>query len=203
MNKIIVLGRLTRDPEVRYTPTQKVTCSFVLAVDRDFRNPETGEREADFIPVVVWGRTAELCGNSLAKGHRLLVEGRIQTRNFESKDGQKRYVTEIVANNVQFIERRPDAGGQPTQQPGQPTAPTAPATPPAAPAGQQPAYQPRQNGTYQKQAPAQQARYGAGAPRQGSYSAPQQGSYSAPQQGGYKRQAPADVPSPFDEEVPF
>ena len=71
MNKIILLGRLTRDPEVRYTPTGKVVCQFTLAVDRPFANQE-GQREADFIPVVIWGKQAETCGNSLTKGQRLL-----------------------------------------------------------------------------------------------------------------------------------
>ena len=72
MNKIILLGRLTRDPEVRYTPTGKVVCQFTLAVDRPFANQE-GQREADFIPVVIWGKQAETCGNSLTKGQRALV----------------------------------------------------------------------------------------------------------------------------------
>lgn len=105
MNKIIVLGRLTKDPEIRYTPSQKVVASFTLAVDRPFTGPD-GKREADFIPVVVWGKAAELVGNSCAKGHRLLVEGRLQIRNFDAKDGTKHWVTEIIANNIEFIEKR-------------------------------------------------------------------------------------------------
>ena len=75
MNKIMLLGRLVRDPEVRYTTTGKVVCQFTLAVDRPFTNQD-GQREADFINIVVWGKTAELCGNSLMKGHRVLVDGR-------------------------------------------------------------------------------------------------------------------------------
>ena len=105
MNKIILLGRLTKDPEVRYTPSQKVVAGFTLAVDRPFKG-EDGNKEADFIPCVVWGKAAELVGNSCQKGHRLLVEGRLQIRNFEGKDGQKRYVAEVIANNVEFIERK-------------------------------------------------------------------------------------------------
>ena len=105
MNKIVVLGRLTKDPEIRYTPSQKVVASFTLAVDRPFTTPD-GKREADFIPVVVWGKAAELVGNSCAKGHRLLVEGRLQIRNFDAKDGTKHWVTEIIANNIEFIERK-------------------------------------------------------------------------------------------------
>ena len=105
MNKIIILGRLTKDPDVRYTPSQKVVTTFTLAVNRPFLNPD-GKREADFIPVVVWGKAAELVGNSSKKGHRLLVEGRLQIRNFDGKDGEKRWVTEVIASNVEFIEKR-------------------------------------------------------------------------------------------------
>ena len=108
MNKIVVLGRPTKDPEVRYTPAQKVVAGFTLAVDRPFLNPE-GKREADFIPVVVWGKIAEMVGNSCAKGHRLLVEGRLQIRNFDAKDGTKHWVTEIIASNIEFIERKEKA----------------------------------------------------------------------------------------------
>lgn len=105
MNKCIELGRLTKDPEVRQTPGGKVVASFTLAVDRPFLTQD-GKREADFIPVVVWGKAAELVGNSCQKGHRLLVEGRLQIRNFEGKDGSKRYIAEIIASNIEFIERK-------------------------------------------------------------------------------------------------
>lgn len=106
MNKVILMGRLTRDPEVRYTQTGKVVCQFTLAVDRFTTNAE-GQREADFVPVVVWGKVGELCGNSLAKGHRALVDGRLQIRSYEAKDGSgKRWVTEVIASTVQFIERK-------------------------------------------------------------------------------------------------
>ena len=105
MNKSILLGRLTKAPEIRYTPSQKVVASFTLAVDRPFLN-EQGKREADFIPVVVWGKAAELVGNSCQKGHRLLVEGRLQIRNFEGKNGEKRYIAEVIASNIEFIEKK-------------------------------------------------------------------------------------------------
>lgn len=105
MNKIIVLGRCTADPIIRYTQNQKVVAQFTLAVDRPFLNQQ-GNKEADFIPCVVWGKGAELIGNSSAKGHRLLVEGRLQIRNYEDKDGNKRWVSEVIANNFEFIERR-------------------------------------------------------------------------------------------------
>ena len=102
MNKIILMGRMVRDPEFRVTPSEKSVCTFTLAVDRQF----SAEKEADFINIVVWGKAAELCGNSLSKGHRLLVDGRLQIRNYIAKNGEKRYVTEVIANSVEFIERR-------------------------------------------------------------------------------------------------
>lgn len=111
MNKIVILGRLTKDPEIRYTTSQKVVASFTLAVDRPFKN-EAGQKEADFIPVVVWGKTAELVGNSCQKGHRLLVEGRLQIRNFDAKDGTKHWVTEVIANSVEFVERKADSANR-------------------------------------------------------------------------------------------
>ena len=113
MNKIILMGRITKSVDVRYTPSQKVVASFTLAVDRPFTN-EQGKRDADFIPVVTWGKAAELVGNSCAKGHRLLVEGRLQIRNFDAKDGTKHWVTEVVANSVEFIERKAEgSAGRP------------------------------------------------------------------------------------------
>ena len=107
-NHITILGRLTKEVDVRYTPSQKVVASFTLAVDRPFLNQQ-GQREADFIPVVVWGKAAELVGNSCGKGHRLLVEGRLQIRNFDAKDGTKHWVTEVIASNVEFIERKSES----------------------------------------------------------------------------------------------
>lgn len=109
MNKVILMGRLTKDPEVKYTQTGKVVTQFTLAVDRPFKDAD-GNKETDFIPVVVWGKAAELVGNSCQKGHRLIVEGRIQIRNYEAKDGSKRWVTEIIANSVEFIERKEGGG---------------------------------------------------------------------------------------------
>ena len=108
MNRVQILGRLTKDPEIRQTHSGKTVAQFTLAVDRPFKN-EAGQKEADFIPVVVWGKTAELVGNSCKKGHRLLVEGRLQIRNFDGKDGTKHWVTEVIANSVEFIERKEQA----------------------------------------------------------------------------------------------
>ena len=96
MNKVILAGRLTRDPEVRYTQSGKAVASFTLAVDRRFgrRNAEAnGQPTADFIPIVVWERLAEVCGNNLIKGSQVLVEGRMQVRSYDAQDGSKRYVT--------------------------------------------------------------------------------------------------------------
>ena len=107
-NRIILLGRLTKDPEIRSTNSGKSVAQFTLAVDRPFLNQQ-GQREADFIPVVVWGKAAELVGNSCGKGHRLLVEGRLQIRNFDAKDGTKHWVTEVIASNVEFIERKSES----------------------------------------------------------------------------------------------
>ena len=119
MNKVILMGRLTRDPEVRYTQSGKVVCQFTLAVDRFTTNAE-GQREADFVSVVVWGKIGELCGNSLAKGSRALVDGRLQIRSYEPKDGiGKRWVTEVIAGAVQFLDRK---AGSTAQSHGEPSA---------------------------------------------------------------------------------
>jgi len=105
MNKVIIVGRLTRDPEVRYTQTGKAVASFSVAVDSGF-----GEnKRADFIPVVVWEKLAEVCGNNLTKGRRVLVEGRLQIRDYE-KDGQKRRAADVVAQNVEFLDTKQAAG---------------------------------------------------------------------------------------------
>lgn len=102
MNRITLLGRLVKDPEVQYTPNGKCVARITLAVDR----PSKDKKEADFIPVILWDKQAELVGNSCSKGHRLLVEGRLQIRNYDGKDGQKRWVTEVIANSMEFIEKK-------------------------------------------------------------------------------------------------
>lgn len=108
MNRIVVLGRLVRDPEIRYTPNGRVVGQFTLAVDRPFANQD-GQRESDFIPVVIWGKQAETIGNSVVKGQRLLVEGRLQIRSYEAKDGSSRTIAEIVADRFEFIERKTES----------------------------------------------------------------------------------------------
>lgn len=111
LNRVILIGRLTRDPELRYTPSGVAVTSFTLAVDRPFLNAQN-EREADFIPIVTWRQLAETCANYLRKGRLTAVEGRIQVRSYDNNEGRRVYVTEVVADNVRFLEPRGnDAGG--------------------------------------------------------------------------------------------
>ncbi|GBG56783.1 single-stranded DNA-binding protein [bacterium BFN5] len=109
MNKVILVGRLSQDPEVRYTQNGKAVASFSIAVNR-FTG--SGQKEAaDFIPIVAWEKLAEICGNNLTKGRRVLVEGRLQIRSYEATDGQKRRVAEVVAQNIEFLDSKQAAGG--------------------------------------------------------------------------------------------
>jgi single-strand DNA-binding protein len=103
LNRVILIGRLTKDPELRYTPAGVAVTQFTLAVDRQF-TPQGGEREADFLNIVTWQKLAETCANYLRKGRLTAVEGRIQVRNYENNEGKRVYVTEIVADNVRFLE---------------------------------------------------------------------------------------------------
>jgi single-strand DNA-binding protein len=105
LNRAILIGRLTKDPELRYTPNGVAVASFTLAVNRSWLNQQ-GEREADFIPIVVWRKQAENCANYIGKGSLVAVEGRIQVRTYDAKDGQRRWVTEIIADNVRFLDKR-------------------------------------------------------------------------------------------------
>ena len=102
MNRVVLIGRLTRDPELRYTGSNTPVATFSLAVNRNFQN-QNGEREADFINIVVWRKQAENVKNFLTQGSQVAVEGRIQTRTYDGQDGQKRYITEVVADNVEFL----------------------------------------------------------------------------------------------------
>jgi len=117
LNRVILIGRLTRDPELRYTPAGVAVTQFTLAVDRPFTS-QGGEREADFIPVVTWRQLAETCANYLRKGRLTAVEGRIQVRNYENNEGKRVYVTEVIADNVRFLEsnREGGAGGGGTRE---------------------------------------------------------------------------------------
>lgn len=101
-NRVILIGRLTRDPELKYTPSGTAVCGFTLAVDRP--RAKDKEQEADFIPVVTWRQLAETCANYLRKGRLTALEGRIQIRNYENSEGKRVYVTEVHADNVRFLE---------------------------------------------------------------------------------------------------
>jgi len=105
MNKVFLIGRLTRDPELRYTGSNTAVATFSLAVNRPFTN-QAGEREADFINIVVWRKQAENVKNYLSQGSQVAIDGRIQTRSYDGEDGKKRYVTEVVADNVQFLDTK-------------------------------------------------------------------------------------------------
>ena len=102
LNRVVLIGRLTKDPELRYTPNGVAVTSFTLAVDRNYKNAQ-GERDTDFIPCVVYRQLAELSANYLSKGKLAAVEGRIQVRSFEGQDGQRRWVTEVIGDNVRFL----------------------------------------------------------------------------------------------------
>lgn len=110
LNRVILIGRLTKDPELRYTPNGTAVTTFTLAVNRA-RTSQTGEREADFINIVAWSKLADLCANYLKKGRQAAVEGRIQSRSYDNKEGKKVYVTEVVAENVQFLGSKDEGNG--------------------------------------------------------------------------------------------
>lgn len=110
MNKAILIGRLTRDPELKFTAGSGVAVTtFTLAVDRNFKNKD-GQREADFINIVAYNKLAETMANYLKKGRLIAVSGRIETRTYEGNDGQKRYFTDVVVEDFQFLEKREGAG---------------------------------------------------------------------------------------------
>lgn len=109
MNKVILIGRLTRDPEMRTTPSGVTTTSFSIAVQRNYANAQ-GDREADFINCVAWRKQAENIAKYCTKGSQVAVDGRIQTRNYDAQDGTKRYVTEVIADNVTFLGSRSGSG---------------------------------------------------------------------------------------------
>lgn len=105
MNYVVLMGRLTKDPEVKYTDTGKVVCIFSMAVDRPFSG-QNGKREADFFNCQLWGKMGENLGNTVRKGQRVLVDGRVQIRPYQTKDGAKKQATEIVCNRFEYVERK-------------------------------------------------------------------------------------------------
>lgn len=111
MNVCVLIGRLTKDPELRYIPsTGKAVATFNLAVDRGFKGAD-GQKQTDFFNIVVWGKTAENCANYLAKGRLAGIKGQIQNRSYDATDGTKKYVTEIIADQVQFLEKAQESSG--------------------------------------------------------------------------------------------
>lgn len=116
MNKVFLIGRLTKDVEVRYTQKGTMSASFTLAVDRRFQNQQ-GEKQTDFLNIVAWGKTAELCSKYIGKGSLTCVAGRIQVRTYDDQNGQRRWITEIVAEEVQFLDKRKSASGESMSSP--------------------------------------------------------------------------------------
>ena len=103
LNRVILIGRLTRDVEMRYTQSQKAVGHFTLAVDRPFTNAQ-GERDADFVPIVVWGKLAENCNKDIGKGRLVAIEGRLQIRSYDDSQGIRRTRAEVVAGNVRYLD---------------------------------------------------------------------------------------------------
>ena len=127
MNRVILIGNLAADPESRTTQSGISQCTLRIAVQRRFANQQ-GVRETDFFNVICWRQTADFCARYLSKGRKIAVEGSIQTRSYDAQDGSKRYVTEIIADNVEFADSRPDGARSRTDNP----------PPPPEPAGFQP-----------------------------------------------------------------
>lgn len=111
MNKAMLVGRLTRDPELRHTTTGRAVCQITVAINRPFSS-QNGQREADFINVVVWDKSAENVAKYVRKGSQVSVEGRIQTRSYDNTEGKKVYVTEVIAQSVQFLDSKSSTPSQ-------------------------------------------------------------------------------------------
>ena len=138
LNRIVLMGRLTRDPELRHTQTGTPVASFSLAVDRDFRDKATGDRATDFIDIVAWRQTAEFVSRYFAKGRMAVVEGRLQIRDWTDREGNKRRSAEVIADNVYFADSKRDSDASGSYAPpaggfGAPAGGYMP--PPAAPSG--------------------------------------------------------------------
>ena len=141
MNKVYLIGNLTRDPEMRSTQSGVPVCNFSIAVNRRFRNQQTGQQETDFFNIVAWRQLAELCSRYLAKGRKVAVSGSIQTRTYEAQDGSKRSAFDIVADEVEFLSS-PQGAGAPSGE----YRPAAPSPAPAPQMQQAPAYAPADAG---------------------------------------------------------
>ena len=139
MNKEFLICNLTRDPEMRSTQSGVPVCNFSIAVNRRFRNAQTGQQETDFLNIVAWRQLAELCGRYLTKGRKVAVTGSIQTRTYEAQDGSKRSAFDIFADEVAFLSANPSSGAPSGDNHQAPAAP-------AAPRAQAPAYAPADAG---------------------------------------------------------
>lgn len=124
MNKAILMGRLTRDPEMRTTSSNISVCTFTLAIDRKFKNA-AGEKQADFIQIVAWRQLAEFCSKYFHKGSRMLVTGTIQSRSWDDTEGKRHSVTEVVADDIEFVDTKKSEGSYESAAPSQTTAPAA------------------------------------------------------------------------------
>lgn len=139
MNKVYLIGNLTRDPEMRSTQSGIPVCNFSIAVNRRFKNAQTGQQETDFFNIVAWRQLAELCSRYLAKGRKVAVFGSIQTRTYEAQDGSKRSAFDIVADEVEFLNSPQNAGAPSGEYHVAPS-------PAPAPRAQAPAYAPADSG---------------------------------------------------------
>jgi len=118
LNQITIMGRLTKDPELRYTANSKPVASFTLAVDRDYTGKEGGDRQTDFIPCIAWNATAEFVSKYFHKGNLAVLSGRLQLRDWTDKDGSKHRVAEVIVANIYFAEKKQEPGNAPgTQEP--------------------------------------------------------------------------------------
>ncbi len=125
MNKVFLIGRLTRDPELRYTGANTAVATFSLAISRTYSN-SAGERTTDYVNIVVWRKQAENVKNYLSQGSQVAIDGRIQSRTYDAPDGKRRYITEIVADNIEFLGARPGSrrtGTSTNEQPSEENAP--------------------------------------------------------------------------------
>ena len=112
MNKVLMIGRMTKDPETRYTQSGTAVATFTLAVDRRFK--KDGQPSADFISCVAWNKLAEVIANNLVKGRKVGIEGRLQVRSYDAQDGSKRYVTEVIVDELDFCDSKNAAASKPT-----------------------------------------------------------------------------------------
>jgi single-strand DNA-binding protein len=128
LNKVLLIGNLTRDPELRSTPSGQSVANFAIATNRVWKDPQTGERKeaAEFHNIVMWRRLAEIAGQYLRKGSKIFLEGRLQTRSWQDQSGNKKYMTEIVAENMQMLDRKPQGSSPYQPATNQPTSPMAP-----------------------------------------------------------------------------